>query len=237
LAALCLVLGSLPAQALPIAITAHERGVSAEASASAPGDASSDDDADVAAGLGPAALDAAAFAEIAGSATGSGDATQTSDVSSSAITGTSQVSAYALGLATDAFAQGFAESLLRIEFTATADALLRLRGSLLASAQGAADAFAFVELASVDTSVDPLLLRFEATPGAQPAVDAIAALQEGVGYRLTAFARVGADALDVEGSLASAGFAVAIAEVPEPGTLGLLLCGLLVLRCRRAVGG
>lgn len=226
--AVALAFGAGAAHALPIAVASHERRVAVEASAGAASDARTASEP----AEGPAALDETATASGTGSS-GEGAAAQASVLSAAAVSGTGDAGASAAAEPAGGFALADAETLYRIEFTATADASLRLVGSLLASAQGGADAFAFVELASLDTALDPLLLAFEAAPGESESFDAVAALQAGLSYRLTAFARAGADALDVETSSAAARFAFDLVAVPEPGTVSLFAAGLALLAHRR----
>jgi PEP-CTERM motif len=224
------------AHALPIALGAGDRTVDVEATASSPAGSDAETDGDAGPPTGAASLDRTALAEVAGDATtptGDAHATQASELSTDTLSGTGTAAASALARSADSFAQGLGESLYRIEFTATADALLRLAGSVAATASGAADGFAIVELASLDTTVDPLLLRFEAGPGESLPFDEGAALHAGVAYRLTALARVGADALDEESSAATGEWRFALTAVPEPASALLLAAGVAALGGRR----
>jgi hypothetical protein len=226
------------AHALPIALGAHDRTVDVEASASSPVGADAVVDGDTGPPTGTASLDRTAFAEVAGdpsTPTGVGEATQASELSTAALSGAGTAGASATARAADSFAQGLGESLYRIEFTATADAMLRLAGSVAASASGASDALSIVELASLDSTLDPLLLHFEAAPGETLPFDVGALLHAGLGYRLTALARTNADALDDEKSLSTGDWSFALTAVPEPGTALLFAAGLVALggRLRR----
>jgi len=155
-------------------------------------------------------------AAVAGDATtpiGVSRATQTSALSADALSGTGTAAASASASRADDFAQGAAESLYRVDFTAAVDAALRLSGSVAASASGAADAFTVVELASLDSTLDPLRLHFEAASGASVPLDVVAALHGGLAYRLTALVRLDTDALGDESSAACGDWTFALAAV------------------------
>lgn len=236
LAAMGLAFGDGAAHALPISIVSHERSVAVDASASSSVDSDSATEADSAPATGPATLQETASAAVIGVA-GLGDASQAGTLSADGLSGTGVASANANTdvRATDAFAQGGADSLYRVEFQATADFVVRLTGSVAAVASGSSDALSIIELASVDSTLDPLLLRFEAAPGETLPFDVTATLQAGLSYRVTAISRAQADALDDEGSNASGYWVLGVGEVPEPGTALLVACGLAVLgrRVRR----
>ena len=61
---------------------------------------------------------------------------------------------------------------------------LRLAGRIAAFGYGAGDASALIELAAVDSTLDPLLLLFEVGPGEAFDIDSIAILHAGIEYRL-----------------------------------------------------
>lgn len=219
---------SAAAHALPIGITSALRSVSAEGSSSA-GSASN---ADATTALGPAGLDV--LAPAGQPVWAAGRATLASELSASLLSATGE----ALGFATapqDELHAATAEVLYRVEFVATQDALLRLSGSLSWGAEGSSQAIAFVELSSIDTALDPLLLHFAIDgPEHDASFDEVAALREGVAYRLVGFVRAEADALGDEFGNGTGGFSFALVAVPEPGTLVLVVTGIALLAHRRS---
>lgn len=224
-AALCFV--SAAAHALPIGITSALRSVSAEGS-SAAGYAS---EADSTSALGPASLDV--LAPPGQPVWAAGRAVLESEISTSLLSATGETLTLAMAPPGELHAAS-AEALYRVEFVATEDGLLRLSGSLSWGAEGPSQALAFVELSSLDTTLDPLLLHFALDgPENDATFDAVAALREGVAYRLVGFVRAEADALGDEVGSGVGGFAFRLAVVPEPGTLVLLGAGVVAL-ARRA---
>lgn len=229
--ALWLALGSASAQALPIAIGAHERRVAAEGE-SGTGYVSA---ADSTAALGSALLDAIAPPLNQG-AWALGRANLDSEISTSALSADAVTLTFATAPAGE-FKASTAEVLYRVEFTPTEDVSLRLFGSLSWGVEDPAQLVTFVELASVDTTLDPLLLHYALDgPENEVSFDTIAPLRAGLTYRLVGFVRNTADAFGDEFPGAHGGFSFDLVAVPEPGTAWLLGCGVAVL-CRRAVGG
>lgn len=224
-----LALASAAAHALPIAITSHVRSVAAEGSS----DAGASADFDEALALGPATLDA--LAPPAGQGVWAvGRATLEGEVSTARITAVAEALSFATARPGE-LRLASAEALQRVEFTPSVDVTLRLSGALAWGAEGASDAVAFVELASVDTTLDPLLLRF-ALDGPDTALlfEEVATLRAGVAYALVGFVRTGADALGDESANGNGSFSFELAEVPEPGTLALVAAGLALLARRRS---
>jgi hypothetical protein len=219
------------ARALPITIAEQQRRVAAEAAAStsATNDASSDADESLLPGL--ASLSAAAIADVVG-AGGSAEADQQGDISTLHLAGEGSASSSVDATVTDGFAFTSADTQARIVFTATADSLVRLTGRLAALGDGAGDASALLELAAVDSALDPLLLIFQVGPGDELDIDTIAMLHSGIEYRLLALARSNADALGVEQTIFASTFRFELSEVPEPGTALTLALGLAVLARR-----
>jgi hypothetical protein len=221
------------AGALQIALGEQHRSVASEASASTAAAADSDADSDATLSPGLASLAADATASVAPSAA-TAASSQAGDIATLQLTGTGAVSSDAAAPTADAFSFASAEARLRIGFVATADSLVRLLGRVDATGSGAGDASALLELSAVDSTLDPLLLLFEAGPGESFDVDVIAALQTGVAYRLLALARTGSDALDGEsGANFGASFRFALTEVPEPSTALAVALGLALLAERR----
>ena len=225
--AVALACGAGAAHALPIAIAAHERRVAAEGES----DTGYVSAADSTAALGHASLEAIAPPRGQG-VWALGLSNLESELSTSQISATAAILTSANAPAGE-FRMSTAEALYRVEFTPTQDVSLRLFGSLDWNASGPAQSVAFVELSSVDTAVDPLLLHFAIDgPETAASFDEIAALRAGVAYRLVGFARGGSDAFGDEAPGSYGGFELTLAEVPEPGT-ALLVAGGIALLGRR----
>jgi hypothetical protein len=231
------LLAARPAAALPIVYLDLERSIRGEASASAPGFADHDDAEYGSSDPGfftaherPAAEDGVAFGVAAFAIPNMEGNAGPDGIAAYAVAESSAVARLP-----DSFALSSAEVLHRIVFQVTSDTLVRLTGHARAFGSGAGDSFALVELASVGDPSDPLLRSIEAAPGDAPAaIDVVLALEAGVTYRLLALARTQTDALAApDVSSFAAGFDVALAEVPEPGTAATLGAGLLALTARR----
>lgn len=228
-----LAIPATDAGALQIALGEQERSVASEASASATAAADSDADSDQSLSPGAASLAADAAASVA-TTSATATAAQSGDVATAQLDGVGAVASDATAPDGDAFSFASAESRLRIVFTASADSVVRLLGHVEAAGSGAGDASTLLELAAVDSTLDPLLLLFEVGPGESMNVDALATLHAGIEYRLVALARASSDALDGEsGAAFDAGFHFTLSEVPEPGTAITLALGLALL-ARRA---
>lgn len=229
LLAAALAFASPAAEALPIEITTALRSVAAEGSSLA-GHAS---DTDSTTALGPASLDV--LAPPGQPVWAAGRATLASELSTSLLSATAETLTFATAPPGELHVAA-AEALYRVEFVATEDALLRLSGSLYWGEEGPSQALAFVELSSVDTALDPLLLHFALDgPENDASFDEIASLRAGLTYRLVGFVRTGADALGDEFGSGVGGFTFDLVAVPEPGTLVLVAAGvaLLARRSRR----
>lgn len=233
------------AQALSLEILAAEGLGSAEVSATAQGTNDADTDTDssslpgspgVSVVLRADALElASAFGRSAMSAS-----TDPEPGTPKLLQGDGMASVWANSVTADGFALASAEQSLRIEFRPSEDALVRLSGTLFATDFGAGDAFALLELASVDPVVDPLLVSFEV--GAENpdplGFGAPVTLHAGERYRLLVVTRAGADALggrigDASGSAFAAYAVWQLTEVPEPATALLVAAGIAVLAGRR----
>lgn len=219
------------ARALPIVLVEQDRAVATEASASALGVNDADADADSTDAPGYAGLLASSLAQAGEYAIASPAAEQFSDLSAAAVSGSGLVDGGAFGASPDAFAIASADTRLRIVFTPTADAMLRLTGNLEAHGTGPGAASALLELSAVDSSVDPLLLLYEVDESGVESldVDVLVPVRSGVEYRLLALARLGIDALGSESGASVATFRFELTEVPEPGTALTLVLGLAAL--------
>jgi hypothetical protein len=223
--------GAGAARALPIVLLEQERAVATEASASALGVSDADADADATTAAGHAGLGVSSVAQAGEFAIASPAAEQGSDLSAAEVAGHGLVDAGAFGASPDAFALASADTRLRIVFTPTADATLRLTGNIEARGTGPGSASALLEISAVDSSVDPLLLLYEVDEGGVESrdVDVLVPVRSGVEYRLLALARLGTDALGIESGSFVATFRFELTEVPEPGTALTLVLGLAAL--------
>jgi hypothetical protein len=216
------------AHALPIAIAEQQRSVAGEAAASSSAANDADSNGDQTPLPGPASLSTGALANVAG-VNAAGGARQQGDVSTLQLAVMGDTSSTVEAIASGGFALASAETQARIVFTATADSVLRLTGRVAALGGGQGDASALIELAAVDSTLDPLLLIFQVGPGDEIDIDAIAMLHAGIEYRLLALARSNADALGGELAIFASMFRFTLAEVPEPGTALTLALGLALL--------
>jgi len=239
--AVCLLAGSLAllaaeaAGALPVVFVDLAWSIRGEASTSAGGISDFDSVSEGDTASGPFSAIDQAEASSASQVLASAQPALSGIVSTDELTLVGAAESSAMAGAPDGFALSSSEALHRIVFEVTRDVTLRLEGRVEAFGDGAGDAFALVELASVDTVVDPLLVGFDAAPGDLPEpflLDVV--LHPGVTYRLLAVARTQSDALASEdlSSFASI-FRLEISEVPEPGTAAALGCGLLLVTWRR----
>jgi hypothetical protein len=225
------LLNAAAARALPIALVEQDRAVATEASASALGLSDADADADSTTAAGHAGLSVSSLAVAGDLAIASPAAEQSSELSEAAVAGYGLVDVGAFGTSPDAFALASADTRLRIVFTPTADATLRLTGHLEAHGAGPGTASALLEISALDSSVDPLLLLYEVDEGGVESldVDVLVPVRSGVEYRLLALARLGTDPLGIESGTFVASFRFELTEVPEPATALILTLGLALL--------
>lgn len=226
----------IAAGALPISILEVERAAEAEASAADASDADFDSAASFDAGLGLQDWSSAANAVVPPAAMLDALGGYRGSVSADAIEAQGVAQVGATTTASDAFAFGSAEARQRIVFQATADALLRVSGGVIAQQIGdAGDAVALLEIMSLGGVGDPspLLIQRRAEPGQEALFDVDFAVRSGMSYQILSLARASADALDLEHSFFRAAFLVELTEVPEPGSAMLLLLGSVALAIAR----
>jgi hypothetical protein len=132
----------------------------------------------------------------------------------------------------DAFALASGEASIRLVFRLDQDAPLRFGANGFATAEGAGDAFALFELASLDRPADPPLAAFTVEPGENEGFDVPLSLLAGERYELLLVVRAGADALSDELARYEARGAWFL-MVPEPTTLLCVGLGLAALAARR----
>lgn len=240
-ALVCLALAAAPiaAAALPIAVTEVARSAQASASASAGGAAADDavDLSDAAPGFLDWQSDSALVAVASGDATAQAIPLYVGGVAASGISAQGNAHAGASVRALDAFAFSSVEVVQRIVFEATADALLRVSGYLVAIplVGGTGDALALLEITSLGgvTDPNPLLIR-RIADGNQVDFDLEFAVRAGASYQILSLARASADALSFGVGNLVAGFVMDVTEVPEPGTAALVLLGSIAIGVRHA---
>jgi hypothetical protein len=239
---LCFALAAavpLAADALPIALSVVERNAEASASASDGTDVAFDDVhlSDAAPGILDWQSESVVVAVPSRDATAQASPLYRGEVGESAISAQGNAHAGAHTSALGAFAFSSVEVVQRIVFEATADALLRASGYLVALpvVGGTGDALALLEISSLGgvTDPNPLLIR-RLADGNQVDFDLEFAVRAGMSYQILSLARASADAEFFGTGNLVAGFVLDVTEVPEPGTAMLLLLGAIALGARRA---
>jgi hypothetical protein len=227
------------ASALSIEVLSVSAGVDAESSASAAGSNDFETDADASDAAFPD-LTAEAVAGVLGETEFLARGFSRSEVERQTpqiptpvlMQGRGSALVAAIATVPEAFALASGEGSLRIVFRLDSDAPLRFGANGFATAEGAGDAFALVELSSLDRPADPPLASFSVEPGESEALDLPISLLAGERYELLFVVRAGADALSDEAAHYEARGAWFL-SVPEPSTLFGVGAGLAALAARR----